>query len=317
MNNKCINIAISGLSMSVSDDLKNKIRHAIPIDYGINWSNLSEPKIDILLINEAFFETPNIQHLINKYHFKILKVSKEKYHSGKIENDVLYLPLENEISLKQWLESTFLTLFNQQTSATQASPKNHHIDLNHIHNMYKPDNGRLHVYDDRGTLAVIDTRTEQVWVEPTRLMQHTDSSFNYDLAKTSDFVKVSRKKSFQMYHWLWNIFFKSADFIQLSPQDGYFKLRYWPQPIQNKHQKDILRMSACFIQGAEINTVAEKLGIPKAIVRQFIAASIATKIIDEIPSHQSQFAQQENGMKTEEQGIIKKFFGNLRRRFGL
>ena len=210
MNNKCINIAISGLSMSVSDDLKNKIRHAIPIDYGINWSNLSEPKIDILLINEAFFETPNIQHLINKYHFKILKVSKEKYHSGKIENDVLYLPLENEISLKQWLESTFLTLFNQQTSATQASPKNHHIDLNHIHNMYKPDNGRLHVYDDRGTLAVIDTRTEQVWVEPTRLMQHTDSSFNYDLAKTSDFVKVSRKKSFQMYHWLWNIFFKSA-----------------------------------------------------------------------------------------------------------
>ena len=316
MNNKCINIAISGLSMSVSDDLKSKIRHAIPVDYGINWSNLSEPKIDILLINEAFFETPNIQHLIKKYHFKILKVSKEKYQSGKIENDVLYLPLENESSLKQWLESSFLSFFNQHTSTSSFS-QHRNVDLNFIHEMFDPENGRLHVFDDRGTLAVIDTRTEQVWAEPTRVMQQTDSSFNYDLAKTSDFVKVSRKKSFQMYHWLWNIFFKSSDFLQLSPQEGYFKLHYWPQPIQNKNQKDILRMSACFIQGAEINTVAKKLDIPKALVRQFIAASIATKMIEEIPSHQSQFAQEQSITNAEEQGVIKKFFGNLRRRFGL
>lgn len=316
MSNKCINIAISGLSLSVSDDLKNKIRQVIPTDYGINWSNLSEPKIDILLINEAFFETPNIQQLINKYHFAILKVSKEKYTSGTIENDILYLPLENESSLKRWLDESFLSrlsnpLANHKDTLVQQ------LDLNFIREMFDPENGRLHLFDEKGTLAVVDTRTEQVWIEPTRLTQSTNHTFNYDLAKTSDFVKVSRKRSYDLQNWMWNLFFKSPVFMQFSPDQGYFKLHYWPQPINNNQQKNILRMSACFIQGAEISVVAKRLNINENIVRQFVAASIATNMIEQINASASHYAADEKPANDEEQGVIHKFFSKLRRRFGL
>ena len=55
MNGHCINIAISGISLKVSDELKIELRKTIPHEFGINWINIAHPNIDLLLINENFF----------------------------------------------------------------------------------------------------------------------------------------------------------------------------------------------------------------------------------------------------------------------
>lgn len=56
MNGHCINIAISGLGLKSSDELKIELRNAIPDQYGINWINAADPNIDLLLINESFLK---------------------------------------------------------------------------------------------------------------------------------------------------------------------------------------------------------------------------------------------------------------------
>ncbi|MFH4201677.1 hypothetical protein WAJ61_19985, partial [Acinetobacter baumannii] len=65
MDSHCINIAVSGLSLKVSDELKILIRDLISNQYGINWVNISSNQIDLLIINENFFDADNIQNILN------------------------------------------------------------------------------------------------------------------------------------------------------------------------------------------------------------------------------------------------------------
>lgn len=52
MNNQCINIAISGLGLTTSDDLKIRLRKILPTNIGINWTSVSDQNINCILINE-------------------------------------------------------------------------------------------------------------------------------------------------------------------------------------------------------------------------------------------------------------------------
>lgn len=54
MDRNYINIATTGLSLKVLDELKTLIRKLISNEYSINWVNISNSHIDLLLINENF-----------------------------------------------------------------------------------------------------------------------------------------------------------------------------------------------------------------------------------------------------------------------
>ena len=75
MNGHYINIAISGISLKVSDELKIELRKTIPNEFGINLINIADPNIDLLLINENF-DTEGIQRIIEQKKLPCLKVSK-------------------------------------------------------------------------------------------------------------------------------------------------------------------------------------------------------------------------------------------------
>ena len=83
MNNQCINIAISGLGLTTSDDLKIRLRKILPNNIGINWTNISDQNINCILINEHFFEHDNIQNIIQNKKIPYLKISK---HGDQLEN---------------------------------------------------------------------------------------------------------------------------------------------------------------------------------------------------------------------------------------
>lgn len=82
MDSHCINIAVSGLSLKVSDELKILIRDLISNQYGINWVNISSNQIDLLIINENFFDADNIQNILNKKKFPYLKITKTPLENG-------------------------------------------------------------------------------------------------------------------------------------------------------------------------------------------------------------------------------------------
>lgn len=322
MNGHCINIAISGISLKVSDELKLELRKTIPNEFGINWINIADPNIDLLLINENFFDTEGIQRILEQKQLPCLKISKGQGSCHIEEHNTLFLPFQHTDALKNWIHLRLLSYLSDQR---MQQPK---VELVSTHNainqkflteMLNPENARLHLFDDHGTLAIVDTRSQIAWLEPTRTHTQTNHSFNYEFATTSDFTKVSRKVEYNLQDWLWNLFWHSVEFQRLAPSENeYYKLDFWPQPAQHNDRKTILQLSACFIQGAQLGQVATQLKLPIQTVQQFISACIVSSNGGIVSASESHYLQTETAEQTTEQhGFLNKFFGKIRRRFGL
>ena len=324
MNGHCINIAISGISSKISDELKIELRQAIPYEFGINWINIADPNIDLLLINENFFDTEGIQRILKQKKLPYLKVAKGQSFGHIEEHQTLFSPLAHQTdALKIWIQQHLLSYLSSQHSQQphSLSPSDHHnaVDVKFLTDMLNPENARLHLFDNRGTLAIIDTRSQIAWLELTRTHPQTNHSFNYEFATISDFTKVSRKVEYHLQDWLWNLFWCSPEFLPLAPEShAYYKIDYWPQPAQATDRKIILRLAACFIQGAQISQVATQLQLPIQTVQQFVAACISSSNGQIISASDSHYLQAETTHQSnEQQGFLNKFFGKIRRRFGL
>jgi len=321
MDRHCINIATSGLSSKVSDELKILIRNFISNQYGINWVNISSSHIDLLLINENFFDSDNIQNVLQKKKFPYLKISKTPSKNGyQVYEHTLYLPLEKVEPLLEWLQKNLLSFLNQNNVAIvpDLSTELLIIDEQFIRNLHSPENTKLHLFDDKGTLAIIDNRAQIAWIEPSRQKAHTNMSFNFAFAKTSDFTKVSRKKSYYLQDWLWNLIWCSKDFENLASVDGYFKIDYWPQPYQKEYRKVSLQLSACFIQGAKITDVAKQLNVSIDDVLRFVTACVMANNGRFISANKCSYAPSSHLENSNiDNHFFKNFIGKIRRRFGL
>ncbi|MBJ9705764.1 hypothetical protein [Acinetobacter calcoaceticus] len=321
MDRHCINIATSGLSSKVSDELKILIRNFISNQYGINWVNISSSHIDLLLINENFFDSDNIQNVLQKKKFPYLKISKTPSKNGyQVYEHTLYLPLEKVEPLLEWLQKNLLSFLNQNNVAIvpDLSTELLIIDEQFIRNLHSPENTKLHLFDDKGTLAIIDNRAQIAWIEPSRQKAHTNMSFNFAFAKTSDFTKVSRKKSYYLQDWLWNLIWCSKDFENLASVDGYFKIDYWPQPYQKEYRKVSLQLSACFIQGAKIIDVAKQLNLSIDDVLRFVTACIMANNGRFVSANKCSYAPSSHLENSNiNNHFLKNFIGKIRRRFGL
>ena len=319
MNGHCINIAISGISLKVSDELKIELRKTIPNEFGINWINISDPNLDLLLINENFFDTEGIQRIIQQKQLPCLKISKGQGSCQIDEDNTLYLPFQQTDALKNWIQLRLLSYISNQQPKNDFLSNHNAVSEKFLKDMLNPENARLHLFDDHGTLAIIDTRSQIAWLEPTRLNTQTNHSFNYKFATTSDFIKVSRKVEYDLQDWLWNLFWHSSEFQKLSPKENeYYKIEYWPQPHQSTDRKIALLLSACFIQGAQLSQVATQLKLPIQTVQLFISACIISNNGGVIPASESHYLKlEETKASNEQQGFLNKFFGKIRRRFGL
>ena len=67
-------------------------------------------------------------------------------------------------------------------------------------------NSKLHLFDTLGTIAIIDIQKNIAWLNTEREQAFTDSGFDYDIASTSNFMKVSRKQPHILSDWLWQFF---------------------------------------------------------------------------------------------------------------
>ncbi|PJG65566.1 hypothetical protein [Acinetobacter seifertii] len=320
MDSHCINIAVSGLSLKVSDELKILIRNLISNQYGINWVNISNNNIDLLIINENFFDADNIQNILQKKKIPYLKITKTPSQNGNsIYEHTLHFPLEKSEPLLSWLQKNVLASLESPAINSTSALSNEMalIDGQFIKSLHSQENTKLHLFDDKGTLAIIDNRTQVAWVEPSRQKAHTNMSFNFAFAKTSDFTKVSRKKGYYLKDWLWNLIWHSNEFENLASADGYFKIDHWPQPYQKEYRKISLQLSACFIQGAKVTDVAKQLNQPIDVILRFITACLMANNGQYVSANKCSYAPQTNSEgSNSESHFFKNFIGKIRRRFG-
>ena len=201
--------------------------------------------------------------------------------------------------------------------------ENHKRDIERISNffddLYKTHkDSKLHLYDSVGTLAVIQLEKNQAWINPNRLHTKTDFNFNCEIATTDALSKVDRKKTLILNDWIWNLFWNSEELaIALCPEDGHFKINYWPKPTNTTHKKTIFQLTACFIQGGKISTIATQLNIPITQVRRFIGANITINNVEKISIWDKHYTPPIQNEQNEDVGFIKDFFSSLRKKLRL
>ena len=316
---QAVNIAIFGLSLRTLNELKEHIQTAIPSHIQVNWSNIAEPHLDILMINHIFFDSPNIKSLINNNHINVLQIANNADKNSSIEDDILYLPLNHLHSLHQWLnERLAKNAAIEKVSPPQATNTTiHRKQIGEVlQEILNPKNGKIQLFDHNGLIAIADPRNEWVWQNPMLQTLHTDPSLNYTYATQNDQLWITETPQQDLKQWLWNLLWASKDFNELCPPSASsFYLEIWPQPINKIERQDILRMAACFAKGAEISVVASQLKLPEQRVKQFVAASLGANYGKIIKDHQANYHPQNNQNMTE-QNFMKKLFGRLRNRLG-
>ena len=107
MNNIRINIAISGLSSSSTDQLKICLRQILPTDVGINWSNIADQNIDCLFVHEHFYDSDHVQRIIVKQNTPYLKISRNNPPLDQPNRDTLYLPIQADEFFQNWMKLSF------------------------------------------------------------------------------------------------------------------------------------------------------------------------------------------------------------------
>ena len=316
---QAVNIAIFGLSLRTLNELKEHIQAAIPSHIQVNWSNIAEPHLDILMINHIFFDSPNIKSLIQNNHINVLQIANNADKNSSIEDDILYLPLNHLHSLHQWLnERLAKNAAIEKVSPPQATNTTiHRKQIGEVlQEILNPKNGKIQLFDHNGLIAIADPRNEWVWQNPMLKTLHTDASLNYTYATQNDQLWITETPQQDLKQWLWNLLWASKDFNELCPPSASsFYLEIWPQPINKIERQDILRMAACFAKGAEISVVASQLKLPEQRVKQFVAASLGANYGKIIKDHQANYHPQNNQNMTE-QNFMKKLFGRLRNRLG-
>lgn len=316
---QAVNIAIFGLSLRTLNELKEHVQTAIPSHIQVNWSNIAEPHLDILMINHIFFDSPNIKSLIQNNHINVLQIANNADKNSSIEDDILYLPLNHLHSLHQWLnERLAKNAAIEKVSPPQATNTTiHRKQIGEVlQEILNPKNGKIQLFDHNGLIAIADPRNEWVWQNPMLQTLHTDPSLNYTYATQNDQLWITEAPQQDLKQWLWNLLWASKDFNELCPPSASsFYLEIWPQPINKIERQDILRMAACFAKGAEISVVASQLKLPEQRVKQFVAASLGANYGKIIKDHQANYHPQNNQNMTE-QNFMKKLFGRLRNRLG-
>ena len=317
---QAVNIAIFGLSIRTLNELKEHIQTAIPSHIQVNWSNIAEPHLDILMINHIFFDSPNIKSLIqNNHHINVLQIANNADKNSSIEDDILYLPLNHLQSLHQWLnERLAKNAAIEKVSPAQATNTTiHRKQIREVlQEILNPKNGKIQLFDHNGLIAIADPRNEWVWQNPMLQTLHTDPSLNYTYATQNDQLWITETPQQDLKQWLWNLLWASKDFNELCPPSASsFYLEIWPQPKNRIDRQDILRMSACFAQGAKIDTVAAQLNLSEQKVRHFVAACLGTNFGKLIKDREAKYSPQIQKNETE-QHFMQKLFGRLRNRLG-
>lgn len=324
MNKPRINIAISGLGLITTEKLKAKLREVIPQSIDLHWGKINEPEIHLVFIHEFFLETENIQKIIFSNHLTYLKISSDDQTQGIIKNNTLSLPVQDTMALKNWIKTHVLDRLNfaieiePQPIEVTAAPLRHDfplLDAQFITGIYDDLQRKVHVFDQRGSLAVIDHHLHVAWINPKRTPLYTDGSLQYASASIENFVDVSRKHQVNLENWLFELMWNSTDVCLLPHASAHFKLKFWPQP-SIKDRKLILQLSACFIQGAEIQHVANKLGVDLRVVQNFINANFAIRNAELVNAKACQFDQQTKNEDQPDVSGLRSFFGKLKRRFG-
>lgn len=309
-----LKIAIFGLSLNILEHIKQDIQSIYP-DIHIAWVNISNPELDVLLVNEIFFNADSIQHIVNVKRVPYLRLKTEPEKAGSIADDILYLPFQMTDQIREW--------FKGNVTHTPTPPKTERL----TRSLYKkPDvdkviqeflnerNDNIQIFDASGNIGLMNTRTEQVWLDPERKLKGTDSSINYTYATMQMAQSVIHTQGIDLRTWLWNTLWYSNELLKTHSTTNFYQLVFWPQPDPIADRTEIFQIAACFEQGANILQVEKNLEITQDRIMKFVSVALMCGVLREILVDEAHLVQDSRAAPTTGLG---RFFIKLRSKLGL
>ncbi|MDM1763678.1 hypothetical protein ACFODO_15310 [Acinetobacter sichuanensis] len=310
-----VKIAIFGLSLNVLESLKQKIQALYDGSIQISWANIADPQLDILLVNDMFFGSPTIQNLVGNQKVAYLRLVNKQDKSGLIEDDALYLPFTASDEIRNWFKARYHGEPIRQQNLKSSTLKNvQPLEIKKlIKELFDPRNSNIQVFDNTGNIALINIRKEQVWADPERRTNNTDTSLNFTYATMQKVQSVDSIQGQDLKNWLWNLLWYSPQLLEDHNVNTFYKLKFWPQPQSAYERQSIFKIAACFEKGASISQIEKKLEIKQSIIQHFVSVAVLTNALQEINETDAKLIVKSE--KTE--GVLKGFFGKLRRKLGL
>ena len=328
---KAFNVAIFGLNLETLDQMKNQLLLSVPTDVNVQWVNISSNEIDLLLVNDMFFDSPNIQRVIQQQK-SYLRLVKDVNQAGSIIEDKLFYPFTRLNQLVEWLQQRYFNYMGRQVnpiednfvlnSARNSAAQYSQTKVDHksvFNEIFTPRNGYIQLYDHTGFLALIDTRTERVWFEQNQELYSLKDSINQTYAKNS-FVRemIKDKTPYDLRTWLWHAISHSGDLdLPEVDADHVFKLNIWPQFEKSLDRKDNLKIAACFALGAKVQDVQQHPGISLERVKKFVAIAQTLKLGELIEADAAKFSIEQKQENSGQVNKLRSFFGKLRKKLGL
>ena len=328
---KAFNVAIFGLNLETLDQMKNQLLLSVPTDVNVQWVNISSNEIDLLLVNDMFFDSPNIQRVIQQQK-SYLRLVKDVNQAGSIIEDKLFYPFTRLNQLVEWLQQRYFNYMGRQVnpiednfvlnSARNSAAQYSQTKVDHksvFNEIFTPRNGYIQLYDHTGFLALIDTRTERVWFEQNQELYSLKDTINQTYAKNS-FVRemIKDKTPYDLRTWLWHAISHSGDLdLPEVDADHVFKLNIWPQFEKSLDRKDNLKIAACFALGAKVQDVQQHPGISLERVKKFVAIAQTLKLGELIEADAAKFSIEQKQENSGQVNKLRSFFGKLRKKLGL
>ncbi len=410
--NKQLNISVFGLKLTTIDELKRIIEGLLPEHYNVNWTNINDASLDILLISHLFYDLPNIVSIRQRPNLKTLKIAHDPLLQGQLVQDTFYLPVESN-GIRLWFEqhvlevtqpSNPLTTLNNLNSKLQPEPKPQGTQIDNLfkqldiqktipalnnqpivantavnattisasqtvkpvkqpsyqeqikrasqqiieprfvraksalqgalfyeaihykhfenlqHKLWQSTDYRQCILIAGDTkIALIDKPHNQFWLA-NGLTTVGQSSIHLQHADLNNVVRFCHKNQpYDLQYGLWNFVWQNVGAIVPS-YTGYYRLKYWPQPLQHQDQKDIFKIAAYLQHGAHLHYVHEHSGISLEFIYRFIFTGLVSNSIEEINEQQTdpRFKSiQTTNSVAEPTSALRNFFGKLRKKLGL
>lgn len=321
--NQVLNIAIFGLGLTVLDQMKKQILLAVPAHIQIQWVNIAEHKIDLLLVNDLFFSSNNIQRIIQQHARAYLRLVKQPESAGLVMGDQLAYPFMRLDSLTEWMQEQLLDYAYeppyQALGAPFAAAAGQAAVDDVFSEIFTPRNGFIQLRDSHGFVALVDTMTERVWVKQAGGSIIFNETLHQTYATNQFAQDIAKELTAQdLRSWLWQTVNHSKGLALPAVQaNQYFKLQIWPQCEKGFERRNLLKAAACFAKGAKLQAVAEYLAMSDEAVEKFVAMAALLRLGQFIEESEAGFTAPAAEPASGQMQLIRGFFGKLRKKLGL
>ena len=314
-----LKIALFGLNSNVMGQLKSQILSSMPVGVQVEWVSLVEREIDVLMMNDLFFDAAIIQKMINTQKVKYLRLVFDEQRAGEIDHDRLYYPLNQQQHFVSWLQQHCFENRILPTVHFSDSKKSNSDQLLDIFcQLFTPRHGYIQLYDQVGVIALIDCRTERIWQAQPMCSIQSSAALNYSYASGQYVLEMTKDKTAEdLRTWLWKSLPQQALPMSRMHKKSCFQLDIWPQMTTDNDRRTLMKMAACFTKIARVKDVAESLQIPLLEVEQFVQKDALLEFGHYVDEALIQFTPPQISMTTVATQNIRQFFGKLRKKIGL